>query len=124
MFKKGQSGNPSGRPKGAKNVATSSLIERLTAIIDNNIDRVQNDLDLLPPGEREKALTSLMCYVLPKKQAVDVKQSLDYEYQKLKELLEQAPQECIDVLFERVVALHEGNTASMPDGINPIMKED
>lgn len=102
MFKKGESGNPNGRPKGAKGKARANLLERITDIIDNNVDRLQKDLAKLTPAERVKALTSLIGYVIPKKQSVNVQESLDYEYKRLKDLLESAPDYVIDELVERM----------------------
>lgn len=108
-FEKGKSGNPSGRPKGAKNKASGKLAGYIATIVENNLHQVQEDLDALEPQDRIKAIISLMGYVIPKKQAINVQQSLDYEYQKLNELLSIAPDEAVDAIADRVIALHEKN---------------
>ena len=107
MFKKGESGNPNGRPNGAKSKAKTDLLKRITDILDNNVESLQDDLDSLEPAERVRALTNLINYVLPKKQAVNVQQSLDYEYQKMKDLLSAAPDEVIDKIVERMNTMRE-----------------
>ena len=104
-FKSGKSGNPNGRPKGARNRATSDLVERIELILDKNTKQLQKDLDSLQPVERVKAITGLIGYVIPKKQALNMQQSLDYEYHKLEVLLKTAPDEAIEQIMERVQSL-------------------
>lgn len=71
-FKKGKSGNPRGRPKGAKGKAPKALLERVKLLVDSNIDKLQNDLDALPPAERVRAIIKLLDFVLPKSNSVEV----------------------------------------------------
>lgn len=104
-FKSGKSGNPNGRPKGTRNRATSDLVKRIELILDKNTKQLQKDLDSLQPVERVKAITGLIGYVIPKKQALNMQQSLDYEYHKLEVLLKTAPDEAIEQIMERVQSL-------------------
>ncbi len=69
-YSKGQSGNPQGRPKGAKNKIKSRLLDALTSIVEDNIERLQEDLDSLEPQDRVKAIANLIGYIIPKQQAV------------------------------------------------------
>jgi len=78
-FQKGKSGNPTGRPKGAKNKVTSRIQDAITSIIEENIPRLQDDLDSLEPNERIKAMAGLISYVIPKQQAVKSEISDDRE---------------------------------------------
>lgn len=106
-FESGKSGNPKGRPRGKRNHATSDLASRIGQILDKNTERLQEDLDSLQPVERVKAITGLIGYVIPKKQALNVQQSLDYEYSKLEELLKVAPDEAVERIMERIQSLRE-----------------
>ena len=71
-YKKGVSGNPNGRPKGAKNKVTAALIERVEQLIANNFETLESDLRELEPRERVKAIISLLNYALPKRQSIAV----------------------------------------------------
>lgn len=64
-FKPGQSGNPSGRKKGAKNKTTEQLRAAVQTLIESNWDTIQEDYDNLKPPERLNFLVSLLKFVLP-----------------------------------------------------------
>lgn len=70
MFQKGNSGNPQGRKRGSRNKAPKELSERVRMLLENNMDKLQADLDALEPGERIKAVTKLLEYCLPKQAAI------------------------------------------------------
>lgn len=69
-FKKGQSGNPNGRPRGAKNKATNELREWVERLINDNLDTIANDIKELDPNDRVKFFLALLNYTLPKQQSV------------------------------------------------------
>ena len=89
------------------------MAEYITAIVEDNLLQIQEDLDALEPQDRIRAIISLMGYVIPKQQAVNVQQTIDYEYQKMSDLLSEASDEVIEDIAEKVVALHEKNKGGM-----------
>lgn len=62
---KGQTNNPGGRPKGAKNKITSQTKELIIDIINDNIPQLKKDLKELKPNERISALLGLLKFVVP-----------------------------------------------------------
>ena len=72
MFKPGTSGNPNGKPKGAENKVTKEIRAKIGLILNNNIDKVQTDLDKLEPKDRLNILLQLIKYVTPSLKAMEV----------------------------------------------------
>lgn len=113
-YEKGQSGNPKGRPKGSKNKAQQSLLERVQNLIDDNLELVEKDLksNKLKPADRIKAITALMQYVLPKQQSVNIENQIELEYRQLEILLESAPEEAAALIAAKMIELKaKGNEA-------------
>ncbi len=55
-FKKGQSGNPKGKPKGSKNKSVRIKIESL---IKRNITKIEQEIDTTTPEQRRGFLVDL-----------------------------------------------------------------
>ena len=62
---KGNTNNPSGRPKGQPNKTTKLSRELIQKLIEDNWDLLIGDIQALDPKDRVKALTDLMKYSLP-----------------------------------------------------------
>lgn len=106
-FQKGQSGNPKGRPKGAKGKADTDLKRWVAEILDGGREKFEKALGCLPPQDYIKTFLSLLNYSLPKLQSMSPGEMLDAEYKKLEELLESAPDEVVDKIVERINKLKD-----------------
>lgn len=69
-FKKGYSGNPTGKPKGAKNKTTLDLRKAINDFLNENFEKIKSDIDSLEPKDRVKIYIDLLQYGLPKLQTV------------------------------------------------------
>ena len=63
-----------GRPKGSKNLANTKVRESFGLLLDNNLERMQKDLDELEPKDRLKLLIDISSFIIPKLKSVEVKQ--------------------------------------------------
>mgnify|MGYP000917445297 FL=1 len=80
-MKKGQTNNPSGRPKGTPNKITADLRMKINAIVEKQIDSIEQDLLSLEPMQRLQIVEKLISYCVPKLQA----QTFEIDFQNLSE---------------------------------------
>ena len=79
--RKGQTGNPFGRPVGSPNKVTSDLRAKISTIVAKQIDSMEEDLQSLEPMQRLQIVEKLISYCVSKLQA----QSFDIDFQNFSE---------------------------------------
>ena len=109
-LKKGQTGNPNGRPKGTPNKVTSDLKEWINALINRNLSGIEKDLKGLEPKERLQIFEKLMQYVVPRQQSISVEAQIQAEYQAIESLIEKLPDEAVEAVTQRLIKLNQLNT--------------
>lgn len=68
--RKGQTGNPNGRPKGTSNKTTKEMKEMINLIVSGHIDKVDevlNEIQVKDPDKYLNSLFKLMEFVIAKK---------------------------------------------------------
>ncbi len=65
QFKKGTSGNPAGKPKGAKNRTTEEIRNFIQQVVDKNLVNLEADLSLMNATNRWTVIDKLTKYFLP-----------------------------------------------------------
>jgi len=69
---KGRTNNKEGRPTGTPNKVTKEIRDKFKLLVEDNIDKLQTDLDQLEPKERIKLLLELSKFVVPTLKATDL----------------------------------------------------
>lgn len=100
-------GRIGGRAKGTPNKVTASLKEFIRNLIDHNREQIIADMKELEPYKRLLFIERLIGYVLPKQAAVDIQSQIDAEYKALERLIDDAPDEFIDRITDKVLKLQE-----------------
>jgi len=71
-FKKGESGNPKGKPPGTKNKVNQEIRQRINDFLDDNFKTIEDDLKVIEPRERVRFYIELLQFGLPKLKAIEV----------------------------------------------------
>ena len=66
-----------GRKAGSLNRATKDIRDAFTLLIENNLSKLQEDLNELEPKDRVKLLLNLSNYILPKLRSIDLQSDIE-----------------------------------------------
>lgn len=80
-FKKGQSGNPTGRPAGAKNKVNEALRESISDFLQGEFEDLKKSVKRLAPKDRMKFFVDILPFALPRLQNT----SLEMDFERLTE---------------------------------------
>jgi len=61
-----------GRPKGSVNKSSNEIRETFQLLLENNIEKIQEDINGLTPKERVKLLLDMAQFVVPKLRSIDL----------------------------------------------------
>ena len=111
-LKKGQTNNAAGRPAGKPNRVTSDLKKWIECLINRNLSKMENDLDKLEPKDRLVILERLLQYTIPKQQSISVEAQIQAEYEAISRMLNNAPEQAINEITERLIKLNQLNKDS------------
>ena len=67
-----------GRKAGTPNKVTSEVREQFQHLLENNIDKMQNDIEQLEPKDRLKVMIELSKFVIPTLKATEFKQDIGH----------------------------------------------
>ena len=74
-FNKGTSGNPNGRPRGAKDKKNEKIRKWLLDIVESRRDMIADDLDAVDAATRLNFIAKILPYVAPRLASVDMAQN-------------------------------------------------
>ena len=78
-FKKGESGNPEGRPSGAKDKVQSDIKQAFQSLVEGNLTNIEswlNEVAAKDPGKAIEMLLKLSEFILPKIKTIDLNAQL------------------------------------------------
>ena len=98
-------GRLGGRAKGTPNKATADMKQWVAYILDNGKDKFMQNLEMLEPQEYVRVFSGLLNYVVPKQQAISMEAKLEAEIKQLERLLDDAPDEAIDKIANKIIEI-------------------
>lgn len=100
-------GRMGGRAKGTPNKTTKEVKEWVNDILEGDRSRFIEQLHNLEGDDYIKHYISLLPYVVPKMQSVDVKATIEQEYKELEHLIDIAPEDAINAVADKIMQLQK-----------------
>lgn len=105
----GKTNNPNGRPVGAVGKSTTEIKQWVKQLLEANQAQFNADLMQVDSMQRLQVMTSLLKYAIPTLSSVSVEAQIQAEYLQLKELLDSASPEAIELISKKIISLNEQN---------------
>lgn len=115
-----------GRKAGTPNRATAAVKGYIQDVLDtymapapkgrkaaDTLPTLQEDLRLMEPAERVRAMTQLAGYIIPKQQALSIDEQTAVEEEALLQFLETAPEDAINAIAAKVLEMQAKNSGRM-----------
>ena len=107
-FKKGQSGNPSGRKPGVSNKITKELRERIKDFLEGQWDKIERDFNTLEPKDRVAHFERLLQFILPRMASMDLDANID---------LTTLSEASLDALVEKILTKNRSNDGNEKNSV-------
>lgn len=106
-----QKGTPKtgGRAKGTPNKVNAEMKQWISDLLTKNRATFAKRLAMLDAPDFCKTFAGLLNYVMPKQQAVTIEEQTAAEYAALKDLIQTAPDEAVDMIARKVLELQGQN---------------
>ncbi len=101
--------NPTGRKLGSRNAATTNLKIWVRGLLEKNVELFENDLAQLDSKDRLSVLQGLLRYSIPTLTSISVEAQIAAEYNEIRTLLDEMPEEGIELLSNRILELKKQN---------------
>lgn len=101
-----------GRQPGTPNRLSGQLKTWIQSLVEKNKAAFEKDLKALEPKDRLLVLEKLLGYVVPRLSSVSIEEMVRTEYEQLEKLLNSAPDEAIDEIYEKIKNLKENGKGS------------
>ncbi len=93
--KKGQTGNPNGRPKGTPNKTTAGMRAKIQKLVDANWKTITLDIQKMPSRDRVDIVVRLLPFIAVKMQSTNL--NIDFD-----QLDDEQLNEIVDILIEKM----------------------
>ncbi len=98
-----------GRMQGVPNHSTTDLKRWVKTLLETNQATFEADLMAIEPKDRLQIMATLLKYSIPTLQSVSIETELAAEYSELKRLLDEAPDEAIELISNKILTLKAQN---------------